>query len=358
MAQNVLLYDILISCPGDITEERKIIDDAITRFNDLYSDTLGITLRSKHWSRNSYPESGDKPQVLLNKQFVKDCDAAVAIMWGRFGTPTDEYGSGTEEEIELMLSQGKQVFMYFSDVPISPSKIDKSQYDRVTMFREKYKDRGIYSVYSSMDEFRKMFFAHLSQHFLSQKKVAEIEQRERPQLRLVGIDDNEKISEKGIISKFDSRIPCTSKNIEDEITRRILVANNIHLPSSNSSDILLALREKVNIGNETVQIIRQYAKDKNIQLSEDFFNCGNLSRDSFSYSLDGSRQYFGNHEERSKHNEIIRIRNFIDLRNAINEIEEKYANIHYVELAVTNCGKAYDEPKFPDSTSNYSRSSD
>ena len=343
MAQNVLLYDILISCPGDIVEERNIIDDALTRFNALFGDTLGIALRSKHWTKNSYPESGDKPQALLNKQFVNDCDAAVAIMWGRFGTPTDEYGSGTEEEIELMLSQGKQVFMYFSDAPIPPSKIDNDQYIRVTAFRNKYKDRGIYSVYSSSEEFGKMFFAHLSLHFLSQKKVAEMEGKERPQLRLVGIDDNEKLSEKGIISQFDSRIPCTSKHIEDEITRKILAVNDIHLPSSNPSDTFLALREKVTIGNETAQKIRQYAQDKNIQLSEDFFNCGNLSRDSFSYSLDGSRQYYGNHEEGSKHDEIIRIRDFIDLRNAIQEIEEKYANIRYIELAVTNCGKAYDE---------------
>ena len=140
MAQNVMLYDILISCPGDITEEREIINEAIIRFNDLYSDTLGITLRSKHWSKNSFPESGDKPQALLNRQFVNNCDAAVAIMWGRFGTPTDEYGSGTEEEIEIMLSQGKQVFMYFSDKPIPPSKIDSDQYNRVSAFREKYKE--------------------------------------------------------------------------------------------------------------------------------------------------------------------------------------------------------------------------
>ena len=118
MAQNVMLYDILISCPGDIIGEREIINEEISRFNDLYSDTLGIILRSKHWSKNSFPESGNKPQALLNKQFVSNCDAAVAIMWGRFGTPTDEYGSGTEEEIEIMLSQGKQVFLYFSDKPI------------------------------------------------------------------------------------------------------------------------------------------------------------------------------------------------------------------------------------------------
>ena len=34
---------------------------------------------------------------------MRDCDAAVAIFWTKFGTPTDKYGSGTEEEIEEML---------------------------------------------------------------------------------------------------------------------------------------------------------------------------------------------------------------------------------------------------------------
>ena len=188
-----------------------------------------------------------------------------------------------------------------------------------------------------------MFFAHLSQHFLSQKKVAEMEEKERPQLRLVGIDDNKKLSDKGIISRFSSRMPCTSQHIESEIARRIQAVNNIHLKTSNPSDAVFLLRELVTIGNETVLKIRQYATEKDIELSEDFFSCGNLSRDSFSISIDGSRQYYGNHEERSKHDEIIAIRQLIELRNAILEIEEKYADIRCIELAVTNRGKAYDE---------------
>ncbi len=343
VAQNILVYNILISCPGDIIEERKIIDEAITRFNTLFSDTLSIALRSKDWTKNSFPESGDKPQALLNKQLVNDCDAAVAIMWGRFGTPTDKYGSGTEEEIELMLSQGKQVFMYFSDAPISPSKIVNDQYKRVTDFREKYKDRGIYSVFASAEEFRKIFFAHLSEYFLIQKRVAEIKEKERPQLRLVGIDDNNRLSEKGIITRFGSRMLRTSQQMDNEITNRIMAVNNIHLQTINPSDTFLMLREKVTFKNTTTRRIRQYAEEKNIELSEEFFNCGSLSRDSFSVNLDGSRQYYGSKEEREKHNEIIRICDLIDLRNAILEIEKNYSDIRCIKLAVTNCGKSYDE---------------
>ena len=68
---------------------------------------------------------------------MRDCDAAVAIFWTKFGTPTDKYGSGTEEEIEEMLSSGKQVFLYFVDAQINPSVIDMEQYHKVNDFKEK-----------------------------------------------------------------------------------------------------------------------------------------------------------------------------------------------------------------------------
>ena len=111
MPKSVIQYDLLISCPGDIKDEVNCIKEVVDQFNATFADSLGISIRTKHWSKNSYPQSGGKPQALLNEQFVNDCDAAIAIMWTRFGTPTDEYGSGTEEEIEIMLHDGKQVFM-------------------------------------------------------------------------------------------------------------------------------------------------------------------------------------------------------------------------------------------------------
>lgn len=175
MAKNVTQYDLLISCPGDVQSEVEIIKQIVDDFNERYSDTLGISLRARHWKKSSYAQSGGKPQALLNEQFVKQCDAAVAVFWTRFGTPTDEYGSGAEEEIELMLGADKQVFMYFSDKPIPPSAHDPAEYERISAFREKYKDRGIYFTYTSDEEFTKLFTAHLAQHFLSIQKVNEIE---------------------------------------------------------------------------------------------------------------------------------------------------------------------------------------
>lgn len=164
-------------------------------FNELYAETLGITIKTRHWSKSSYAQSGGKPQALLNEQFVNKCDAAVAIFWTRFGSPTDEYGSGTEEEIEIMLQSGKQVFMYFSDKPIPPSKINGDGYEKIQAFRDKYKDKGIYFTYSSDEEFKKMFFAHLSMHFLTEKRVSETANEYRSELKLLGIDETGRLTE-------------------------------------------------------------------------------------------------------------------------------------------------------------------
>ena len=65
MAQNVTLYNLLISCPGDIKEEVTLIESAVDEFNELYAETLGITIKTRHWSKSSYAQSGGKPQALL-----------------------------------------------------------------------------------------------------------------------------------------------------------------------------------------------------------------------------------------------------------------------------------------------------
>ena len=153
----ITAYDLLISCPGDVNGFIDIIRECVDNFNRVYGNINNMEIATKHWSTDSYPQSGDKPQELLNKQFVRECDAAVAIFWTKFGTPTDKYGSGTEEEIEEMLSSNKQVFMYFLDAPVNPSNVDMEQYKKVQAFKEKYRDRGIYFIVKDEHELRQLF---------------------------------------------------------------------------------------------------------------------------------------------------------------------------------------------------------
>ena len=229
MPKSVTQYDLLISCPGDIKEEVDLIQKAVEKFNDQFSDTLGISIRSRHWSKSSYAQSGGKPQALLNDQFVHDCDAAVAILWTRFGTPTDQYGSGTEEEIEIMLQEDKQVFMYFSDKPVSPSALNSEEYKKVNAFKEKYQDKGIYKSYSSTEEFSKILFADLTLYFMSQKANADANNIRKSNLLLRGIDKNQALTDSAVVHAFQLHSSTSKEEIRNSILEHYSKINALHM---------------------------------------------------------------------------------------------------------------------------------
>lgn len=144
MPSKITVYDLLISCPSDVSEYVDMLEKEIIHFNNFYGRSNNVIVRTRHWSKDSYSEFGNHPQKLLNKQIVDSSDMALGVFWTRFGTPTESYGSGTEEEIERMLSMGKQVFLYFLDKPVYLSKIDPEQYKKIQAFMDAHKNEGIF----------------------------------------------------------------------------------------------------------------------------------------------------------------------------------------------------------------------
>ena len=341
MAQNITLYKILISCPGDVTEELDVIDEVVEQFNQQYTDPLGISIQTKHWSKSAYAQSGDKPQNLLNQQIVNDCDAAIAVLWSRFGTPTDRYGSGTEEEISIMLEQKKQVFMYFSDRPIEPSRIRPEQYDRVQKFRESYKDKGIYYGYQSIDDFRKLLLAHLSMYFLTQQRIEELENQRKPRLCVRSYyngqlwDDfyvqefslkeclgvGEKIEQ---IKKLFQQIPQIKVGEKREIVRDVMSAPEI-------------------IDDNIKGYIQHMAEVLEIDLSENFFDLGGLRKDTMSLSLLGGHSQKGTAQEKEKYAKIYELRDKLGEALSCIKLLETYKDLCGMQLVLENEGTLYDE---------------
>lgn len=348
MPKNVIQYDLLISCPGDIISEVDIIENAVSQFNTQFSDALGISVRTKHWRKNSYAQSGGKPQALLNEQFVNDCDAAVAILWTRFGTPTDEYDSGTEEEIEIMLSSGKQVFMYFSDKPLPPSQMNEESYKKVQAFRDKYKDRGIYSTYSSDEEFKTLFFAHLSQYFLSEKRVAEIKGERHSELKIVGIDQNQRINDNASIISFVPNTKMTkSKYLEkiralfNDISAR-KIEKRVELPDGISKNTI-AFKKPIEISESAQKLICSVADHLGINITEDFFALGNLSQDILTPRIMGGTSITGTKAEEEKYDTIQELLETISSALKWAPVEDAFSNMKCVKLALQNHGTDVDE---------------
>jgi len=345
MSKNVTLYNLLISCPSDVKDEVELIKAAVDEFNELYADQLDIAIKTKHWKKSSYAQSGGKPQKLLNEQIVNDCDAAVAIFWTKFGSPTDEYGSGTEEEIEIMLQSGKQVFMYFSDKPISPSQMNSEEYKQIQAFREKYKDRGIYFTYSSGDEFKKMFFAQLSMYFLSEKKIKEATIERVPELKLVGIDKDGNLSDEASVYSFVintdttmnqylNKIRCIYQEIADaNVGKRVEVNNNF----------FAAFTSPVDIDKEEREFITNVAKQLKIELPDNFFDLGNLNKNTLTSNPLAGPTLNGSSDEIQKYKKIKKLHQMISEALEWAPIEQAFSDKNCLRLAIKNCGKAIDE---------------
>lgn len=287
------IYDLLLSCPGDVVDLKDIVKECIDDFNNLYGNINNIKIELKHWSSNAYPQSGGKPQELLNQQFIHDCDACIALFANRFGTSTERYGSGTEEEIEDMISSGKQVFMYFIERPVDPTAIDLKQLDKVRSFKEKYSEKGIYWSVKSNDEFRKMFLNHLTLYFLQLiTEAQEVQVNNRtPQLNLLMNDksmnavvkqsnfqNNKLVSniEYGIFELINQIKDIKIKKIDDIfenkdnlIKDRITLNNAITEQLSTSRSSLKSMQNfmkstfvKVAIDDEKMDIIKKYCSEK------------------------------------------------------------------------------------------------
>lgn len=165
MSKKIVVYDLLLSCPSDVSNSIEIIEKEINRFNNIFGRLNDIIVRSRYWAKDTYPTVDGSPQETINKQIVNDSDMVLAVFWTRFGSPTENYGSGTEEEIERMISAKKQVFLYFLDKPINPSKIDFDQYNRLTEFKEKYKNQGLYFTVENEQTLAHIFRENLELFF-------------------------------------------------------------------------------------------------------------------------------------------------------------------------------------------------
>lgn len=79
MAKDIKVYDLLISCPSDVSEYVEMLEKEVNHFNNFFGRKNNIIVRTRHWSKDSYSEFGNQPQELLNKQIVDSSDMALGF---------------------------------------------------------------------------------------------------------------------------------------------------------------------------------------------------------------------------------------------------------------------------------------
>ena len=154
MPYQAVVYKVMIASPSDVSQERQIVRDVIADWTAVHSVDRRVVLLPVAWESHASPEMGDRPQAIINRQLLKDCDLLVAVFWTRIGSPTGVAVSGTIEEIEEHIEKGRPAMIYFSDMPIRPGNVDMQQYEELKAFKEQCRQRGLYESYSSLQEFR------------------------------------------------------------------------------------------------------------------------------------------------------------------------------------------------------------
>ncbi|AOS82990.1 hypothetical protein BIU88_01815 [Chlorobaculum limnaeum] len=157
------IIKVLIASPSDVGEERKIAESVIKKWNSKNGDERQIWLEPVLWESHTAPDSGDRVQGIINRQIVDKCDFAIGVFWTRCGTDTGVAPGGAIEEVERMLGKNKHVMLYFSDVPVPPSKFDFNQASKLSEFKTKIRHRVLPHSYSDIKDFRTDFSDHLQQ---------------------------------------------------------------------------------------------------------------------------------------------------------------------------------------------------
>lgn len=166
MPRTVVAYKVFLVSPDDVKEERKIVKKVIDLYNQIHScDNIKLELLC--WEDSTHPSFGDYPQDVVNSQIGDDYDVFIGILWARFGTPTLNYESGTEEEFYRAYERYKngdsiELMVYRKDESISPSSIDVEQLQKINRFTSEVgKLGGYYFTFTGENQFQEMLLKHL-----------------------------------------------------------------------------------------------------------------------------------------------------------------------------------------------------
>jgi hypothetical protein len=161
MAYEGKVYRLLIASPSDVEDEREVVVKVIQEWNDLHSFSRKVVLLPLRWETHTAPEYGTRPQEVINRAIVDQCDVLIGMFWTRIGTPTGESESGTIEEISRVASLGKPVMLYFSKIGADPDTIDVAQLLKVKEFKDRTYPNALVESYKSLIEFHDKFAKQL-----------------------------------------------------------------------------------------------------------------------------------------------------------------------------------------------------
>lgn len=266
MPEAITNYRVFLASPGDVANERDIVKKVILEFNDQYVKELKSTITLMTWENSTHPAFGSYPQNVINQQ-IGEYDIFIGILWSRFGTPTPNSGSGTEEEFNLAYDRFKsnsndiRIMMYFNQDGVPINDIDIEQIAKIKNFKQKLSPLGGYYFDFSSNNFEDLFRKHIYD-VISKWNSQCIVVCPKPMENVINsdldseIDENEELGwmdyQDVISNKFQESTSCISM-ITDELSRFSIEI------TGKSAELNLANQSQYG-NNARKQIVSQSAK--------------------------------------------------------------------------------------------------
>lgn len=171
MPVKVVKYSVFVASPSDVKEERLAVDEVIEELNRSYSGSKGIVIEVLKWETHAAPGiTNGSVQGLINDDIGDNYDLFIGIMWKKFGTPTDNAESGTEEEFQRAYDRFKekknlQVLFYFNNsTPSSLSDLNPMELGKVLDFKKRIGQKSVlYWEYNEIGQFQSFLRIHIPQ---------------------------------------------------------------------------------------------------------------------------------------------------------------------------------------------------
>lgn len=159
MSYGALVLQVLISSPSDLPDAHKdIVQRSLRVWNATHGRLYGIHFGSTDWQEGGTPAFGSYPQAVLNEQIVEDSDVGLIVFTDRLGSATPDYPSGTAEEIDRLLTAGKEVAVLQNDCPRTPQRGESalSQRSALDSYIETLRVKAFTASYDTTDRLREV----------------------------------------------------------------------------------------------------------------------------------------------------------------------------------------------------------
>ncbi|MGA2025950.1 MAG: hypothetical protein ABSH17_02645, partial [Syntrophobacteraceae bacterium] len=172
-----------------------------------------VVLLPAKWETHAVPQSGMRPQEVINDQLVRECDILVGLFWTKLGTSTGAADSGTVEEVNQFVLAGKPTLLYFSSRPIDPNKIDLKQHKMLRIFKKTTCEKALVGSFSRVEELRQALARDLTAQVRRLKTRMSLRRSKK-------LDEAAAITDLILIHQRHNITPKVFKNYRDQFLER------------------------------------------------------------------------------------------------------------------------------------------